>query len=169
MQMRILLAAAVLALSAVPAHAQQQRLPGYQPVLRNAVYFEGFGNGFIWTVNYERNLQPNLGVRVGAGSVPNIDPGEDPDSYTFPVLLHLRRGSGAIQPELGVGMVVAYLDTSKLTRVHDIEPIEINPALSLGVRAIPSGTRGVFRLAVTPLFDGGEILPWFGGSIGIAF
>ncbi|HEY5122706.1 MAG TPA: hypothetical protein VIK14_03115 [Ignavibacteria bacterium] len=40
---------------------------------RNSVYFEVFGNGGLFSINYERGFTPNLYCRLGFGSWETFD------------------------------------------------------------------------------------------------
>lgn len=140
-----------------------------QPPRPNAVYVEAFGNSPIVSVNYERGLAANLGVRIGVGRFPNLDPGEDPELYGFPIMVHYRIGRRILQPEFGIGVTMEYRDTRAITGEHDIDPVEVMPTATLGVRFVPAGSPLLLRSGFTPVLSGGKVWPWIGASVGLTF
>jgi hypothetical protein len=162
---RVHLAALALLLLAPRAAAAQEAAPERA----NAIYVEAFGNAVLFSVNYERTVLPWMGVRVGASQFPNIDPGEDPDMYLFPFLLHFRIGNGRAQPELGVGTLVVYRDTRAMVHPRRIEPFEVLPSLSFGVRARHPGSPLILRSGITPLYFEDGFRLSFGASFGVMF
>ena len=95
----ILLAAGVWLGGALGVAAQEAPLPEK----RNAVYAELGGCGFA-TLNYERALSQNAGLRVGGGVIPLI--GAD-----LVVMPSLAFGSRRHRFSAGVGVLMAWTET----------------------------------------------------------
>jgi hypothetical protein len=51
---------------------QSQALAQPNDTARNAVYFELFGNGAVYSINYERLFSPSFSGRIGASYAPYI-------------------------------------------------------------------------------------------------
>ena len=102
-RVRALIGCTALAV-AVPCAAQSDA-----EVPRNSVYYEGLGNGGLFSLNYERLLSDRLGLRLGFAS---WDAADFLGYYgggrvtTVPIMLNSLYGSGRRWFELGGGVVV---------------------------------------------------------------
>ena len=107
----------------------------------NSVYLEGLGNGGLFSVNYERVVLDDFGVRVGFGNLFGIH--MIPTSFNW---LGLRSDNDAHMLELGVGATVAVVS----------EAID-----SLGIKL--SGTAAFMNTTVGYRFQG----DWFQFRLGL--
>jgi hypothetical protein len=142
----------------------------------NAIYVEGFGQGILYSINYDRRITPNIGLRAGFTSwsfpVALFAVGEL--KFTgFPLMAYYLTGQGTSHLELGFGVVPAIISFQGReiffgTEV-DGETITMLGTATLGYRLQPQDGGFVFRIGVTPLFTFKEV-GWTGGlSLGFAF
>ena len=112
------------ALVALPCGAQSNLV-----ARRNSLYFEGLGNGGLFSINYERLLTDGLSARVGFGSWPTVD---------FLALSEVGRGRITTVPVM----------LNVLQRLHGIPDRDGDDRspVSRGERAaVPSGAHSVLR------------------------
>jgi hypothetical protein len=123
---------------------------------RNSVYLELFGNGGVYSLNYDRALTEGLRVRVGFAGWTSQDlfGGPDTSMRTVPVSLHLLRGRGRHQADIGGGIV-----TGRKTRDTDF-PGESGSFTSvigvIGYRYQRPEGGFVFRAGFTPFYGFGD-------------
>lgn len=113
---------------------------------RNSLYFEGLGNGGLFSINYERMLTDGLSARVGFGSWPTVDflalseVGRGRIT-TVPIMLNVLRGSGRGRFELGAGLLVGKKDSTAFQTVTG----------TIGLRYLAANGL-LFRLGLTPFY-----------------
>ena len=143
---------------------------------RNAVFVELLGNGGLYSVNYERMLTDQLGLRIGyaAWDSPLLFEGTPPDRYqTVPVTLSYLLGRGERKLELGGGITFGQ---GRLDRSSDTGRDFSFRTLTaiVGYRSQPREGGYLFRVGATPFysFEDGEDAypdPGFFFSAGISF
>jgi hypothetical protein len=177
------LAAAATLVQAAPAHAQE-RAP-------NSIFAEGLGPGLLYSLNYERLLGDDFGLRAGfsyvsfSGSVAGSG-GIDAASvgwFSVPVVasyLGLRSGNNAL--ELGVGGILTHASGSATgggitaTGAGDV----LWGTAVVGYRRQPVSGGFMFRVGVSALagkglgFDAKDpekigVVPWPYLSLGASF
>lgn len=130
----------------------------------HAVYLEGFGAAFIWSINYELRPLSNFSIRAGYGLFPLKNPGpQGQGNYTvhyFPAMAFLLLGSGDHLLELGAG-------ATYVTSTGD--PKYPFGSAAIGLRYQPKHGGALMRVSFTPLFGGSVVMPWFGLSFGASF
>ena len=145
---------------------------------RNSVYLELFGNGGMYSLNYDRELTEGVRVRVGfAGwTAQDFFGGPDVSMQTIPVSLHLLRGRGRHQADIGGGIV-----TGRKTRDSDFPGDSANFMSLVGIigyRYQRPESGFVFRAGFTPFYGLGDeddaypekgFLPSVGVSLGFGF
>jgi hypothetical protein len=135
---RALISCTALA-SAVPCAAQSEA-----EGLRNSVYYEGFGNGGVFSINYERLLSERLGLRLGFAT---WDATDFLGYYgggrvtTVPIMLNSLYGSGRRWFELGGGVVVGSNGSTSFQSLTG----------TIGLRW-HTGQRWMIRAGLTPFY-----------------
>ena len=157
----------------------------------NSIFFEGLGSGLYYSINYERRVIDDLGVRAGFGYVSVTTTAAAGSSsakasatyLTIPITvsyLGIRgRKSGL---ELGGGLTLAYAGGSASAGVSSTSGSGIQPlgTAMVGYRLHPVDGAGFqFRVGVMALAAKGlgfnpdpnnfGILPWFYISFGAGF
>lgn len=148
------------------AHAQTE------PPVANDVFVELIGSAPIVSVNYERQVAPHLGLRLGVGYLSGTGfTGNDFYRVQIPVVLSTTLGSGAKRLELGAGVVPGILTTS-----GSGHRVETPATVVMGYRYCPPEGGFIFRASFTPLIDtwdstwsGLRFIPLVGVSFGYAF
>jgi hypothetical protein len=181
------LGAAILAV-AVPADrtlAQGEPMPDLAreefvaPVSKRMVFFELFGNGGLYSVNYEHRLGERTGLRIGFARWTADDwfGGDSRKLWTLPVTVSWIPESGRSGPELGVGLVIGgnhYLSDDG-TRWSEGRTRALT---GIAGYRWQRGERMVFRVGLTPFLSlvRGEntypdegLVPSIGGSVGFRF
>jgi hypothetical protein len=134
-----------------PAAAQQPQGP------QNSVYFELFGNGGLFSINYERHLTERSNVRVGYGhwTIEGLWIDEKTTVTTVPVGASWLLGS-ARRLELGVGVVtgrrsqpVFLSDDSRTYSFASMTGV-------IGYRYQPAQSGWMFRASFTPFYGFGD-------------
>lgn len=126
----------------------------------NSVYIEALGNAGIYSLNYDRILSQNIGVRFGAGFLPIID------VLTIPATINLFIGNGSSKLELGAGILI--LSQTRDNRHGLFRDNNFITAL-IGYRYQQPEGGFLFRIGFTPLFSQKEFFPWGGFSVGTSF
>jgi hypothetical protein len=145
---------------------------------KNALYFEVGGNGFIYSLNYERIIleKPNFktAIRGGAGFVPNNFI-FNVNSYFFPVEIVGLFGKKSHHFELGVGNTLMVGSVESYN--HEEFKWNTSPTYHLfipvriGYRYQRREGGFVFRAGATPILDYRfvRIVPMAGISVGKSF
>ena len=170
----ILACASTLLLAfALPAGAQASTAP---PLRHNAAYFELFGNGGFFSINYERAVTPSLRLSVGAASWTAQSFWSDAETRfaTFPLMLHVLPGGGAHRFEAARGVLPGHRGRPDIGESSGF----VSLTGLIGYRYEPPGRRFVFRAGVTPFYGFGDsataypdegFLPSVGFSFGARF
>lgn len=165
-------------LGAPRAFGQFYRPPQKRKKNVQSIYFEFFGNGIFFSLNYDIVHKNHFGTRVGAGfdvfllfttkpdEVTNSDNNNRPfKSWTVLAMENYYAGNGWLRLELGMGGVVGHLYTSDFTSKHKVKP----PGLTFttGLRFLPTKKNPIsFKVAFTPFIAHGHFYPYVGVSIG---
>ena len=160
-------------LAAVPAYGQETAVPA-RP---NAVYFELFGNGGVFSVNYERALTPRVRLRGGVASWTSESFFSDAETSftTFPLMLQFVQGGGAHHAEAGAGVLLGH--GSREFSVDESGGFVSLVGL-IGYRYEPPQRRLVLRAGFTPFYGFGDpsvaypekgFMPSIGFSVGARF
>jgi len=135
-----------------------------QEPARNRVYLDVFGPGFLYSLNYERNVNQRVGIRLGAGGSPLSG-----FSYvlTFGMLTATVGGPvHSLHAGLGAG-IGWFIDVDILESPDELGGYGV---FSVGYQFQPRPRGVFFRLSYTPIFNFHVIEPLWGGiSVGWAF
>ncbi len=128
----------------------------------NVLYFELLGNGGIITANYERFIQKNMSIRVGAGSALLV-------AGTFPVMFNYFVGEDH-KLELGIGATICtgVMRFRSSGDTYNDETFVVGTA-TVGYRYQPVNGGSVFRIGLTPFFIDDGAFPWAGIGFGFSF
>jgi len=83
------------------------------PITKNAFYFELFGNGGFYSINYERNIHRNLYCRIGFATFHTFDifdrskPGR---IFTVPLIVSYLSGHKKHHFEIGGGLLLGKIN-----------------------------------------------------------
>ncbi|MBL7993469.1 MAG: hypothetical protein JNN25_18670 [Candidatus Kapabacteria bacterium] len=159
-----LLAQTVLQDSVQVAQSTQANVQA-ERTAKETVFLELLGNGFAYSLNYERFLSEQYAYRIGFSTLP-------PYYYFLPLSASYFIGQNEHRLEMGGGGVLALLP-----RIQ--QNVSVIPAfflvLRLGYRYQPLNGGFNFAVTFTPLWDVGHNLwsprvsPWGGISLGWSF
>ncbi len=147
------------------------------PFARNAIYFEVFGQGVLYSINYDYRLTPNIGLRAGFSYwsiVPFFLLSTGELKFTdFPLTVNYLTGRGTSHFEMGVGVVPVFisLDGHDLlfgSEIRGSGRVLLGTA-TIGYRAQPRDGGFIFRIGLTPLFTFKHLIVSGGLSFGVAF
>lgn len=141
---------------------------------RNAVYFEMFGNGGLYSLNYDYRIKSVLSVRVGFTTWGFSFLGNGITFTGFPVMLNYLSGIKSSHFEAGLGCMPATVTyhgdgynpffvmegQGTITRV-------IGTA-TIGYRLQPPKGGFVLRAGLTPFFTN-QVKLFAGASVGVGF
>ena len=119
---------------------------------KNSVYFEFFGNGGLYSINYERELASKLYGRIGFSTFDysNIlgSGSESPSRVTvFPVMITYLSGNGKNHFEISGGMLFGLeTETGASNAIVDLTAF-------IGYRYQSSANGFLFRLGITPFYS----------------
>ena len=187
--MTFALLAAPLLLFAAPPPAASENAEPPDPVpvaavsaetntARNAIFFEAFGSGLLYSLNYERFLEKyDLGLRAGASfftyAVSSYGSSGNLTLVSFPLIASYYVGWAKHKIQLGLGATVFYLAASSDSRGQsfDSERSGLGLAASavVGYRYMPRDSGFTFGVGFTPLVRASKFLPWGGINAGYAF
>jgi hypothetical protein len=126
--------------------SQEIKLP------KNALYFEFFGNGGLYSINYEREISSKLYGRIGFSTFGLTDIlGSDTENPTritvFPVMITYLSGNGKSHFESSGGMLLGLeSETSVSYAIIDLTAF-------IGYRYQPPGEGLMFRIGLTPFYS----------------
>jgi hypothetical protein len=138
---------------------------------QNAIYFEGMGQGLLYSVNFDHRFTEEFAARIGVShfTVPFIT---DLGITTIPLMAEYLVGHGAHHLEIGVGVIPAYGSFSIDFFGSSEGSIGSWTAIwtaTLGYRYQPVHEGVILRVGLTPLFASNATQFWGGASIGWAF
>lgn len=119
---------------------------------QNSLYFELFGSGGVYSINYERQVSSNFYGRFGMATFKEIDfLGESTTRIsTFPVMIGYLTGTGKNHFEIAGGMLFGTkLDLTDLNNRNKI----LDLIVFVGYRYQPPVDGLVFRAGFTPFFS----------------
>jgi len=175
---------AAMLLGVSPARAENER------TARNSIYAEGLGPGLAYSVNYERMVHDQIGVRVGLSYLSvsaSASAGESSSSssaswLTFPITASwIGLSTGTHSLELGAGATLTYASASASTLGASASGSGMTAYATtlIGYRLQPPGGGFQFRVGACALIGEGlslssedpdavGALPWgyisFGGT-----
>ncbi len=151
----IVLLAAIVPAGALPSKVQRL-------TAGDAAYVEVLGAGLLLSLNYDRRLDEQYGIRIGG----------IPGSRSYWVFVQgymLSSGTRSHHLELGAGLGVMVWQLNLFGYTSDPSPIVYVP-FNVGYRLQPADGGFLFRIGFTPLLAFGRnqtsVLPWGGLSIG---
>jgi hypothetical protein len=140
----------------------------------NAIYVEGFGQGILYSVNYDHLLSRHLSVRVGFTSWTLRDfLFIDVGVVGFPMMINYLSGDHTSHFELGIGVVPAIISMQGSGTLIGTEvkgnTVSAWGSATVGYRAQSPEGGVVFRIGLTPLFTFRDATLSGGISLGFAF
>lgn len=123
---------------------------------RNSVYLELLGNGGMYSVNFEREILPRLGLRVGAATWSNdgdyiFESTNTRTLTTFPLMLNYSVGRGSNRLEVGGGLL---LGQSRRTEWDEETSSGIRTLTgTIGYRYQPERGGFLFRAGLVPFYS----------------
>jgi hypothetical protein len=151
-------------------------------LLKNAFYFEAFGNGVLYSFGYDRIIFNKEKYKITSGLGFEVMPADingGEDALVIPCEINILSGKKNKFLEMGVGVTFAFTDV-------EYDPFSFASCIRLGYRSVNS-KNFFFRAAFTPFFwiekeygydtqahheyviNKFHALPWGGVSIGEVF
>lgn len=144
------------------------------PLKRNAVYFETFGQGGLYSFNYDYRIREDLSLRAGF-STWGFSLFFNKFQFTgFPVMFNYLSGKRNSHLEAGLGGIIATVSYKSggynpfFVMEGQGSSTAIIGTATLGYRFQPPQGGFVFRAGLTPFFADGFRL-FAGASVGYAF
>lgn len=140
-----------------------------EPV-KNVIYFELFGNGGVYSFNYERRVTSSIWMRSGFSNFSLFG-----DYITVPLTASYVFGSSTVSLEAGMGFTFFYGELpSSLFSASDEESgtekdLGFLPTGIVGLRFQPDTHNLFMKLAFTPFYNRTGFLPFAGLSMGYSF
>jgi len=139
--------------------------------VKNSMYFELFGNGGLYSINYDRLFSENFGGRIGFSHISNLEfIFSSVDNITIiPITLNYLTSSDH-KFELGAGIAVVNISGGEIFGFKaDKGASGVVGTGTIGYRYQPDSGGFLFRIGLTPFFaqDGFQISG--GISLGAAF
>lgn len=162
-----------IAISCVPIFGfNSASAQGKQPrYTEDAIYAEGFGQGLLYSVNYDHRFAADLSVRIGVTSW-SLGSRSDMIGFTgFPFTVNYLLGSVGQYLELGIGVVpvTASASLDLLGARAEGSASAVVGTATVGYRYQPVAEGMLFRIGFTPWFTFKGVKPWGGISLGYAF
>ena len=163
---KLLMSVAITLLATAGGLSAQDRA---LPKAPNAVYFELFGNGLLYSLNYDRLLTPKIAARVGFMGLAAADDSSSAGVIATPLMVSYLFGEGNSHFETGIGVMLAAGGVESVEGFEDESFCGAVGTATLGYRYQRPGGGFVFRAGVTPMFNTSNVAPWFGISLGYGF
>jgi hypothetical protein len=144
---------------------------------RNSVYVEAFGQGMLYSINYDYRIRPEISLRAGFTNwtVPLflLLINGQAQVTAFPLMLNYLTGGGSSHLEVGAGIMPTAISIqgSEIFLGSEIQgstTVVVGTA-TLGYRLQPPEGGFVFRVGLTPLFTTKGSIMSGGLSLGYAF
>ena len=149
----------------------------------NGIYIELLGNGLLYTINYDRFITDDIGLRggfeyiglsatSGSGESVSVSMMLIPITFNYFLASHDNRKVGSSKLELGAGIVIANISASVSGNVGNVfsgSGLGLGGTATVGYRYQPSDGGFIFRIGFTPLFGPGGFQPFGGISFGYGF
>ena len=147
-----------------------------------SIFLELGGNGLIYSINLDRMISPDMGVRIGIGymglSAGTTTPDEPdnsvsasmlivPATFNFFVGSHEGNHLGSSKLELGLGAVL--VDINGDFGGTKFSGAGVGGTATIGYRYQPYDGGFLFRIGFTPVFVQSAFFPWAGISFGLTF
>jgi len=144
--------------------------PAYSQTKPNSFYLELVGSGGLYSVNYDRLITDNFGLRVGFMYFEADWFGffNDVDFLLIPTTLNLLVGAGRHKLEIGAGPVFV----SGSMGFFGSDPVSGSGVAwtgTIGYRYQKNEGGFMWRIGFTPFLGGGELFPSGGISFGYSF
>jgi len=144
---------------------------------RNALYFELFGQGLLYSINYDYRLTPEIGFRAGYSSW-TLKPfflliAGELKFTSFPLMVNYLTKGESGHLELGVGIMPSTVTLQGReilfgSAVDGKKSVLLGTA-TIGYRWQPFDGGTLFRIGLTPLFTRQKIMMTGGVSVGYTF
>ena len=139
----------------------------------NSIFFELGGNALIYSINYDRLLDPHWSLRAGIGymGLGTTDAGLDASLTIIPITASYCPYSevgGIPNSKLELGAGICYFNMSASTFGDSFNGSGVAGTLIVGYRYQQPDGGFLFRAGFTPLI-GGFFIPMFGLSAGVSF
>ena len=167
----------LLLLGALPLRSGSAQ-PAERRYTENCVYAELFGQGILYSLNYEHRFVPSLSGRIGftSWSMPLFFGlgGGRIDFLGVPVMMNYLTGEGSGHLELGAGIIVCRASAHAEWFWEEptgivTEETKVLGTATIGYRYQPSRKGMLFRIGFAPIFNSRRVLPTGGISAGWAF
>jgi hypothetical protein len=154
-------------------YGQNQETSTNGKIKSNSLYFEAFGNGLLYSINYEHLFTDNMGGRIGFMYLPslNVVISSTKDLITIPLIFNYFIGENH-KLELGGGIV--YVSAGEVNSLfglmNDARGVSavIGTAV-VGYRYQPRNSGFLFKIGLTPFFNKRGAIISGGVSIGFNF
>ncbi|HMN17669.1 MAG TPA: hypothetical protein PKD03_08635 [Ignavibacteriaceae bacterium] len=152
-------------------YGQNQKVPTNATIKSNSLYFEAFGNGIVYSINYEHLFTDNLGGRIGFMYSPSLDIifTSTKSFLTVPVILNYFIGENH-KLELGGGIVyVSVAEVGFLGFNDNRGGSAVIGTAVVGYRYQPKYSGFLFKIGLTPFFNQNGAFVSGGVGIGLNF
>lgn len=170
-RLRSLLSSGLVALALVASwgvnEASTQEVPS--TTAPNAFYLELFGNGLLYSLNYDRLFTDQISGRVGIMFLGAAEGESAAGVMAAPIMANYLVGRGNSHFEAGVGVALVSGAISNVEGFEDESFSGVAGTGTLGYRYQRPAGGFVFRAGLTPFFSTSGIVPWFGLSLGYGF
>jgi hypothetical protein len=114
---------------------------------RNSIYFELFGNGGLYSFNYERSITSSFIGRIGFASFASDLYGTKTRITDFPLSVSYITGKNKSHFEAGGGLLLG------VEKESDVSNTLVDLIGFIGYRYQPAGKGFLFRIGLTPFFS----------------
>jgi len=144
--------------------------PAFSQSKSNSLYLEFFGSGGLYSVNYDRLLTEEVGIRVGFMyfEADWFVFFTDMEMFLIPITLNYLVGTGKHKFELGAGPVIVFGSVG----FWGSDPGSgsgVGWTGTIGYRYQQPNGGFLFRIGFTPVLFSGEFHPSGGLSLGFSF
>lgn len=132
-----------------------------------SIYFEMFGSGFFYSLNYDRMFSNSVGGRIGVMYFPAGSQNET--HFMLPIMVNYLVGASSHKMEMSAGLL-AILSSTEIGDVYGSgQGAGVIGTLFYGYRYQPQNRGFLFRIGLTPMFSKRRTLLWGGMSLGMNF
>ncbi|MBC8346393.1 MAG: hypothetical protein ISR82_00200 [Candidatus Marinimicrobia bacterium] len=160
----------ILLLISTLVYAQNSKFEKSSLPVQHSVFVELLGNGFLYSVNFEKYIKHNVSIRAGGmgfskSGVTNKNQRAKVGMFLMPVMANYLMGNHNHKMEFGVGPLFFYVSTTSIDikEINNIHGFGVRATARMGYVYLPQNGGLTFRLAYTPLMT-----DVFSHSVGLA-
>ncbi len=137
------------------------------PRKANSVFLELGGNGVLYSLNYDRLLNKDFGLKAGVMFMAASEGSSAAAAYAVPLTFNYFFGDYSSRLELGAG--ASFIAAAVGSEGSSFNGSGTAVSFNIGYRYQPMDGGFLFRATFSPFYINSNFIPWGGLSFGYSF